>query len=397
MVHLHQYFEKILEAINSPEAKVYKEASERYLKDKLLSKHQFSNEVSEQALASFMLKINRLARKIPDVKNEPLKFIPAELLNISQCSSEETAIVKKSITQEEKTIIDICSGWGVDAYFLGQDKIYHAIDIDANLYQIREFNFRNHKNITNHIGDGLKLLPKLISSETVVYADPSRRDKNKSKVFKIEDCTPDVSQLPEVCKNKSAKLMLKLSPMIDLNSLQRLWGKYKYSTHLLSLANELKEVLLYFDNKAETVIHHIENKENIRAYTLTETASRKIEEPQENQYLYDANPAFRKLKAQNFLAEKFDVKSTGKLLFSNDLIENFPGRCFKITEELKTDKSLKKRLKGMKLSVISRAENFKAQDIEKKYLLKPDNTQFLIYINVANQKSAKLVLAERVF
>ncbi len=99
----------------------------------------------------------------------------------------------------------------------------------------------------------------------------------------------------------------------------------------------------------------------------------------------------------NFLAEIFYIKSTGKLLFSNDLIENFPGRCFKITEELKTDKSLKKRLKGMKLSVISRAENFKAQDIEKKYLLKPDNTQFLIYINVANQKSTKLVLAKRVF
>ena len=265
------------------------------------------------------------------------------------------------------------------------------------MYQIREFNFRKNTNITNHIGDGLELLPKLIDKGTVVYADPSRRDKNKSKVYRIEDCTPNVSELPEICKSKGAKLMLKLSPMIDLNALQRQWGEYQFSTHLLSYTNELKEVLLYFDKQSETVIHHIDNKGNASAYTLHENDNIGFEEPQENQYLYDANPAFRKLKAQNFLANNFELQSTGKLLFSDNLIENFPGRCFRITEILKTDKSLKKKLKGKKLSVISRAEKFKAQDIEKKYLLKPDNTQFLIYINQSNQKSAQIVLAERVY
>lgn len=85
-------------------------------------------------------------------------------------------------------------------------------------------------------------------SPDLVYMDPARRSATGSKVFLLEDCSPDVLTLiPDIfgiCNN----LLLKLSPMADISMLLKRLQEHGAGTkelHIVSAGGECKELLLW--------------------------------------------------------------------------------------------------------------------------------------------------------
>ena len=67
-----------------------------------------------------------------------------------------------------------------------------------------------------HNEDGVEYL-KQMHPVDVLFLDPARRDGHGEKTVAISDCEPDVSALEDLLVEKAKKVMVKLSPRLDLS------------------------------------------------------------------------------------------------------------------------------------------------------------------------------------
>ena len=80
----------------------------------------------------------------------------------------------------------------------------------------------------------------------VIFLDPARRAADGRKVFRLEDCQPDVLQLLPELLAACPKLLLKLSPMADITLVCKQLGCVR-EVHVVSADGECKELLLLLE------------------------------------------------------------------------------------------------------------------------------------------------------
>ena len=153
----------------------------------------------------------------------------------------------------ETTLVDLTGGFGIDFSFLAPlfgKAVY--VERNENLCAIARHNFNclglTHFEAIN--ADGVAYLQQRVtepadsSHRLIVFIDPARRDANGHKVFGIEDCTPDVLALKDRLMAVASCVLLKLSPMLDWHAAARAFRPYCREVHIVSVANECKELLL---------------------------------------------------------------------------------------------------------------------------------------------------------
>lgn len=77
----------------------------------------------------------------------------------------------------------------------------------------------------------------------VVFLDPARRSESGSKVFRLEDCSPDITALKDELLRECPNILVKLSPMADISMICRQLGPCIREIHILGLGGECKELL----------------------------------------------------------------------------------------------------------------------------------------------------------
>ena len=166
-------------------------------------------------------------------------------LSCEQCSSEATARYKSSLLPPSPfTLTDLTGGYGVDTYFMSEHATHaHYVERNEDLCKIVAHNFQTPRpQVYIHNTDAIHYLQEMPSCD-VIYLDPARRDQHGGKVFRLEDCEPNVVNILPVLRSKSKLIIIKLSPMLDitqaLNSLEGIWD-----VHIVAVKNEVKEVLL---------------------------------------------------------------------------------------------------------------------------------------------------------
>lgn len=291
--------------------------------------------ISEQIAAR-----QKARTKLPEwYETEDIIFPP--LISMEQCSSETTARYKTSLLSGT-SIADLTGGAGVDTFYFSQ--IFtevHYVEQNAELAEITSHNF--FKLNAKHIQCYNKKAEDFLSDSGNVdnfYIDPARRDDNAKKVFRFEDCTPDVKELLPMLLQKSKQVMIKASPMLDINlSVNDL--QHVQAIHIVSVDNECKEVL-YLLTEQQNLNPEIVTI-NLRKNGETETMIFfKSEEGEANatislprQYLYEPNASILKGGAFNILTQKYNVDKLHQhthLYTSDTLVDNFPGRCFIVLE-----------------------------------------------------------------
>ena len=80
----------------------------------------------------------------------------------------------------------------------------------------------------------------------VLFLDPARRASDGRKVFRLEDCQPDVLQLLPELLAACPHVLLKLSPMADITLVCKQLGRVK-EVHVVAADGECKELLLLLE------------------------------------------------------------------------------------------------------------------------------------------------------
>jgi hypothetical protein len=88
----------------------------------------------------------------------------------------------------------------------------------------------------------------------LIFLDPARRDSHGGKVFRLEDCTPNVVELLPTLLQHGKQILLKLSPMLDLTqAIKELSAvSLQWSVYVVAIKNEVKEVLLLSQEPGQT-------------------------------------------------------------------------------------------------------------------------------------------------
>ena len=261
-------------------------------------------------------------------------------LSMEQCSSEATAIYKAGLVDGD-TFADLTGGFGIDCSFLSRKfKQADYVERQSELCELAEHNFPLlGLKIGVHNEDGVEYL-KQMHPVDVLFLDPARRDGHGGKTVAISDCEPDVSALEDLLVEKAKKVMVKLSPMLDLSlALKAL--KYVQEVHIVSVNNECKELLLILEkstDSSEIVIHceQITSTGEHQHYAFTQEQERTSDCPlsaEVGAYLYEPNASILKAGAYRSLTQTYPVNklhASSHLYTSPYYIEDFPGRRFQV-------------------------------------------------------------------
>ncbi len=264
--------------------------------------------------------------KLPAWADNPeLIFPPA--LSVEQASSARTAAFKASL--------------------VGGARQVDYVERTPALAEVVRYNFGQLglANVHVHAADAVAFLKETPHHYDWLYLDPARRDTAARKIFLLRDCEPDIVKLLPLLLHKADKVLLKTSPMLDiehavqgLGHVRRLW--------VVAVDNEVKEVLYELGQQPavdpERYALNLRRDGSQQEFRLNRArearATPRYAEAQ--QYLYEPNAAVLKAGAFRSIGTAFELLKLHQHshLYTSDVLRpDFPGRMFKIRAVEKAD------------------------------------------------------------
>ena len=277
--------------------------------------------------------------------NLDLIFPPA--LSVEQASSDRTAAFKAGLVDGQR-LVDLTGGFGADAaHFAARVAHVDYVERNPQLAAVVQHNFQllGLSNVTVHNANALNFLKSTPHHYDWLYLDPARRDTAARKIFRLADCEPDVLHLLPLLLHSADRILLKTSPMLDieqavteLKHVRRLW--------VLALDNEVKEVL--YELGPEPAVDPERFALNLRRDgTRQEFRLNRAREAraipryaEAQQYLYEPNAAVLKVGAFRSIGTAFELlklHQNSHLYTSSTLRADFPGRIFRVLAVEKAD------------------------------------------------------------
>jgi THUMP domain-like len=329
-------------------------------------------------------------------------------VNLEQSSSEATALFKANLAgslfknKELKIVGDLTGGFGVDSYFFSTvGDSTHYVESNSDLFDIA---LHNHSvlgatSIIPHCTTAEEFIESVNQNFDLIFLDPSRRDRHSRKVFKLADCSPDISKLQHQIFKKSQYLLIKASPLLDIQQGMREILHVK-KVFVVSVDNECKELLFLaeenYTGKVEIEAVDLSRDGNIKsAFTFfpedEKTANAQLGEPA--RFLYEPNTAILKSGAFKLISQKFHLTklaSNTHLYTSSVLIDDFPGRKFQIEVLDPNPKQLKQLLPKGQVNVMTRNYPLKPEALKIKLKLFDGGEKFLIGFSGQQKKHLAL-------
>lgn len=319
----------------------------------LFSAHRYPD-IDMPAVAEQISARRQLRSKLPEWYAEP-DLIMGGRIPAEQCSSELTARYKRELVIG-RTLADLTGGMGVDFYYMSrglESAVY--VERQAHLCVAARHNFAvlGAGNVTVLEGDGMELLPEA----DTIYLDPARRATDGSRVYDLAECEPDVVTHRQILMERCRRLVIKISPMADLNRVLQLMPGIS-QIHVLAVRGECKEVLLVLDRECETVAVQVfcvdfraNGKVEFRFTWQEESEARSEFAEACGRYLYEPDVTVLKAGAFRCIGQRYGVRKlevNSHLYTSEELRSEFPGRIFEIGEVLpfasKTVKNLRRTI-----------------------------------------------------
>ena len=332
-------------------------------------------------------------------------------LNMEQCSSEQTARYKASLTpipspkgEGSDVFVDLTGGFGVDFYWMSQrfkQRVY--VEQNESLCTISSHNFEvlGHK-CSVRCCDTATYLATMPHVD-LVYMDPARRNEHGGRAYGIEDCSPNVLELLPLLMEKASRVMLKLSPMLDWRkAVEDL--KYVSEVHIVSVDNECKELLLILDKECSGDLHVVcvnLSKDGEQSFTFSpspflSSSSSSLLTSSPSHFLYEPNASIMKAGCFDEVEQRFPVRqiaSNSHLFLSDIEIDEFPGRRFQVLAISSMNKQeLRTALKEVEQANIS-VRNFplRVDQLRKKLKLKDGGDVYIFATTMADGEHRLLI------
>lgn len=359
----------------------------------LVLKYKTIGDVPIAIIADQISGRRKAATKLPlYAETSGIVFPPSR--NLEQCSSQAAAEYKALRIREwlGEPILrgaDLTGGLGVDSFFLSRIvEELHYVEPHEPLLNLARHNHQQlgATNIQHQHTDAAQFLAASARDQfSFLYIDPSRRVKD-SKVFRLEDCEPAVIPLLPALLNVSERLIVKASPLLDIQ--QGLRG-LPHTEHVIVVAvdGECKEVLLfcrrgYSEEARIEAIDLTRTGESRFAFYASEEKDSAPTIGFHGSFLYEPNAAVMKAGAFKLIGARYGLDKVDKnthLYTGHLLVPNFPGRVFKIERTLKADtRELHDVFHQGRANVISRNYPLSPDEIKKKYKLQDGGENYLI-------------------
>lgn len=315
-------------------------------------------------------------------------------LSAEQCSSQKTARFKAQVAAEilgggpvsggpvggrsvedelvdgrssAWKIADLTGGMGVDAMAFSQiatEVLYN--EMNGELAEATAYNFsllgignvrfssrrliRAHAPASDDAMDGAgadATIGEILGDfePDLIFLDPARRSDTGAKVFRLEDCSPNILELKDDLLARCPHLLLKLSPMADISTIAQALGTGVKQVYLIGSEGECKEMLVHIDRE-----HHGDYTLSVREeggyFSFTPKEERQavarkadsLEDWQAGLALFDPGKALLKAGCFKLLSQRFDLTklATSTHLYAGP-VEALPaalGRCWLIDRVL---------------------------------------------------------------
>lgn len=389
----------MLSKLLQPEVAAYIKSNENSDLDRLLFNKSKYPEIPIDLVVDQIRAKQKAKHKMPLwFKTEGIIMPP--LLSMEQSSSEEAALYKSNLFQGELAI-DLTGGAGVDAFYLSK-RFSKVIYIEQNnsLAEIAGYNFKKlgATNVEVVFGRSENFINKFKKKADLIYIDPARRDQSQ-KLFLLEDCSPNVLTLQSDLLRKSETVMVKASPMLDIaKGVNQL--NHVSEVQVVAIKNEVKELLfIQSQDTVENITVTVKDLHSAFDFRVQWKATSEVLISQVSAYLYEPNAGILKTGMVNMLGARYNLKKINAnthLFTSDDLLQDFPGRIFKVDKVLKYDKKeLKRALPNLKANISVRNFPDTVDEIRKKTNIKAGGDNYLFGIRDFENKS-KIILCHKI-
>ena len=341
-------------------------------------------------------------------------------LSMEQCSSEFTANYKAQLVRDlfrsrkntlpidSLLLVDLTAGFGVDFTMMTKmlsedglltDEKMVCVERQENLCNILRHNLSIMGIGQTEVicGDGVGYLHEL-NHACVIFLDPARRNVHGGRTFAISDCTPDVLSIQRELMEKSDFVILKLSPMLDIHATVEAVGVDNVrSIHVVSVANECKELLVVLSKQGESPqIHCVNDTFTFSCPFQDNTPLSVTQQIYEGLYLYEPNASLMKARCFGLLCQQYGIESIGvnsHLFVSSRLIDDFPGRKFRIIAISSLNKKdLKNHLQGMaNANITTRNFPLSVQELRKRLKLRDGGNTYIFATTSGNSDHRLLI------
>lgn len=333
----------------------------------------------------------RTVKKLPSwTSNFDLVF--PNKLSFEQCSSEQTADYKARLFSGGH-LLDMTGGLGVDSMaFANNFKEVTYCDLKDDNADAARHNFKalEISNITIKCGDSSNSLKK--DAYDFIYLDPARRDQHDRKVWKFENCEPNVVELSSKLFDSAPNILIKASPMMNLDQgLKEL--RHVKSIHVIGISNDCKEILFHlergFEGEPTIITQDLEIDESPITYRWI-NRNEPIPIRDVSSYVFLPHTAINKARAHASLSQKLNdlpILANGTHIFTgSSAIEGFPGRTFKVIGEYEFNSTSVKQLGLKKANVLVRNFDQSVEEIRKRYKIKDGGQDYLIFYRAQGKR-----------
>ncbi|RFS14504.1 THUMP-like domain-containing protein [Emticicia sp. C21] len=343
--------------------------------------------------------------KLPSWYANPDIIYPAPL-SVEQSSSEITSRYKARLFSDSihNKLIDLTGGMGVDtSAFAESHKQVIYIERNETLTPVTEYNLKvlGYHSIEVKNEDAISFLRNNpIGSDIHCYVDPARRDSAKNKVFRIEDCEPDILNI----KHLMGDFLIKYSPILDIKlALEQLQSITE--VHVVAVENEVKELLFLkqgtsYEPKIVCVNFLPDESQQTFAFNYQQEQALSVHYALPKKYIYEPNAAILKAGAFKSVAQANSLEKlapSSHLYTSDTLSTNFPGRSFICEAVCKFDKKeILSNLDGNQANISTRNFPMKPDEIKKKLGLKDGGDVYLFATENYHQHKMVLICRKAV-
>ena len=276
-------------------------------------------------------------------------------------SADSCNLVDEHLVDEKRILVDLTGGMGVDTAFLSDDfdKAYY-VEMQEELCEIAKHNFKILNKNVEVVNDSAEHFLTICDNVDCIYLDPARRDEYGRKMVSLHDCSPDVAELQDILLEKAKTVIVKLSPMLDIDIVKKELKNIK-KIDVVAVRNECKELLVVLgqqttDNGQQTL--PMSHGSQLKAIDLRENWNFDFTEDEEQnaewtladnvgKYLYEPGVACMKAGCFKLLSQKYNLDKLHRnshLYTSDELASDFPGRIFEVVNTVPFDKKTKKNI-----------------------------------------------------
>jgi len=390
---------QILEMLARPKVQDFILEHENDDENVLLLKYRNVDGVPFPRIADQLRSRRKAKLKLPTwYSNRGVIYPPA--IHIEQSSSEVTAhfktLIIKELAASTFSVCDLTGGFGVDVFYLS--RMFREVDFvekDEMLLRIAEHNFSTLgiSNVEWHAARAEEFITHR-GIYDFIYVDPSRRDADQKRVFRLSDCDPDITALQPELMKKTDNLMVKASPLLDLQQGLTSIANVK-AVYVVGVENDCKEVLFVAEKgfTGEPVVNSVNLQsggsfgitsgpiEDRFSFTMADERSAQPSFSKPLTYLYEPNPSLLKAGPFKLISSRLGIHKlhNNTHFYTNDsILSRFPGRIFSVVEFVKLDSKLAAQFPGGQANVISRNFPLTVDEVRKKTGLREGGDLYLI-------------------